>query len=145
MIGLWNRNIRLELPELCYLTGWQLMRAWYRTCFHTLYDEKKTYIYIYIYMVRCVNCHLNFAKMKITIYYINQNYMKISWNTINKIYSKKSQLASIIESKLQNLLRDFQTFSLIKLQNVGFIIAFSSFLVMHEVLLVSRTTITYTQ
>ena len=37
---------RLELPKLCYHPGWRLMRLGYRTCFHTLYDEK---IYIYIY------------------------------------------------------------------------------------------------
>ena len=32
--------IRLELPKLCYHPGWRLMRLGYRTCFHTLYDEK---------------------------------------------------------------------------------------------------------
>ena len=32
---------RLELPKLCYHPGWRLMRLGYRTCFHTLYDEKK--------------------------------------------------------------------------------------------------------
>ena len=38
---------RLELLKLCYHPGWRLMRRGYRTCFHTLYDEK--YIYnIYI-------------------------------------------------------------------------------------------------
>ena len=26
---------------MCYHPGWQLMRLGYRTCFHTLYDEKK--------------------------------------------------------------------------------------------------------
>ena len=31
--------------------GWRLMRAGYRTCFHTLYDKN---IYIYIYMCVCV-------------------------------------------------------------------------------------------
>ena len=36
---------RLELQKMCYHLGWRLMRAGYRTCFHTLYDEKK-YIYI---------------------------------------------------------------------------------------------------
>ena len=50
---------RLELPKMFYHSGWWLMRAGYRTCFHTLYDEKKIYacvrmctcerkIYIYI-------------------------------------------------------------------------------------------------
>ena len=34
---------RLELPKLCYHPGWQLMRAGYRTCYHTLYDEKKNW------------------------------------------------------------------------------------------------------
>ena len=29
--------------------GWRLMRLGYRTYFHTLYDEKKKNIYIYIY------------------------------------------------------------------------------------------------
>ena len=29
------------LPKLCYHPGWRLMRLGYRTCFHTLYDEKK--------------------------------------------------------------------------------------------------------
>ena len=32
----------LELPKLCYLPGWRLMRLGYRTCFHTLYYEKKS-------------------------------------------------------------------------------------------------------
>ena len=33
----------------CVITpGWRLMRLGYRTCFHTLYDEKKYYIHIYI-------------------------------------------------------------------------------------------------
>ena len=35
----------------CVITpGWRLMRTWYRTCFHTLYDEKNKCIYIYIYI-----------------------------------------------------------------------------------------------
>ena len=53
---------RLELPKLCYHSGWWLMRLGYRTCFHMLYDEKKKYIYIllsryiyiYIYIYVCV-------------------------------------------------------------------------------------------
>ena len=32
---------RLELPKLCCHPGRRLMRLGYRTCFHTLYDEKK--------------------------------------------------------------------------------------------------------
>ena len=31
---------RFELLKLCYHPGWRLMRAGYRMCFHTLYDEK---------------------------------------------------------------------------------------------------------
>ena len=52
----WNKRkrwqYRLKLPKLCYHPGWRLMRLVYRTCFHTLYDEKKKkkYIYIYIYI-----------------------------------------------------------------------------------------------
>ena len=38
---------RLELPTLCYHPGWRLMRLRYRTCFHTLYDEKRKNIYIW--------------------------------------------------------------------------------------------------
>ena len=45
----------------CYHPGWRLMRLGCRTCFHTLYDEKKyihvcvcIYIYIYIYICVCV-------------------------------------------------------------------------------------------
>ena len=37
--------IRLELPKLCYHPGWRLMWLGYRTCFHTLYDEKKISAY----------------------------------------------------------------------------------------------------
>ena len=40
-------NTWLELPKLCYHPFWRLMRLGYRTCFHTLYDEKEE-IYIYI-------------------------------------------------------------------------------------------------
>ena len=32
-----------QIPKLCYHPGWRLMRIGYRTCFHTLYDEKKMY------------------------------------------------------------------------------------------------------
>ena len=32
------------MQKLCYHPGWRLMRLGYRTCFPTLYDEKK-YIY----------------------------------------------------------------------------------------------------
>ena len=53
----WQRQdwqYRLELSKLCYHSRWWLMRAGYRTCFHTLYDEKKClyismYIFVYIY------------------------------------------------------------------------------------------------
>ena len=44
----WKRQecqYRLELPKLCYHPGWRLMKAGYRTFFHTLYDEKNIYIY----------------------------------------------------------------------------------------------------
>ena len=34
---------KLELLKLCYHPGWRLMRLGYRTCFHTLYDEKKNF------------------------------------------------------------------------------------------------------
>ena len=34
-------NILFELPKLCYHPCWRLMMLGYRTCFHTLYDEKK--------------------------------------------------------------------------------------------------------
>ena len=43
-------STRLELPKLCYHPGWRLMRLGYRTCFHTLYDEK----YIYNPMKVCL-------------------------------------------------------------------------------------------
>ena len=36
-----HSQYRLKLPKLCYHPGWRLMRLGYRTCFHTLYDEKK--------------------------------------------------------------------------------------------------------
>ena len=44
--------------------------------------------------MRCVNWRLNYATKKITltshfIRYIYQNYIKISWNTKDQIYSKK--------------------------------------------------------
>ena len=70
------------------------------------------YIYIckHIYRVQWVKCHLNYTKIKITlpytfIKYIYQNFMKISWNTIDQIYSKKSPLVSTMATRwLQNLL-----------------------------------------
>ena len=53
----------------CYHPGWRLMRLGYRTCFHTLYDEKKKYIYIYIYIVHmmwpCVS--LRFVNSDISV------------------------------------------------------------------------------
>ena len=36
-----DNTVSVELPKLCYHPGWRLMRLGYRTCFHTLYDEKK--------------------------------------------------------------------------------------------------------
>ena len=68
--------------------------------------------------------------------HIYQNYMKISENTIDEVHSKKSPLASILASRrLQNLPRSFPMISLFKLVNVAVIIAFSSSLVLHRVVL----------
>ena len=39
-----SKEYRLELLKLCYHPGWRLMRLGYRTCFHTLYDEKNIYM-----------------------------------------------------------------------------------------------------
>ena len=61
------------------------------------------------------------------IRYIYQNYMKISWNTVDKIFSKKLPLASTIASRwLWNLLLAFPTVSLRELVNAAVIFAFSS-------------------
>ena len=43
--------------------GWRLMRLGYRTCFHTLYEEKKIYTYIergclFGVMVKTLDCRL---------------------------------------------------------------------------------------
>ena len=65
----------------------------YHLFFFTLSESYRLtiYIYIYIYIYICrlcwVNCHIDYAKMKITltsffIRYIYQNYMKISWKII---------------------------------------------------------------
>ena len=33
--------------ENCVITpGWRLMKTWYRTCFHTLYDKKNIYFWL---------------------------------------------------------------------------------------------------
>ena len=42
-------SIALSYRNCVITPGWRLMRTWYRTCFHTLYDEN-IYIYIYIYI-----------------------------------------------------------------------------------------------
>ena len=73
--------------------------------------------------MRWVNCRLIYALMKIIltpyfIWYIYKSYMKIFWNTIDKIYSKKSPLVSITAfRRLRNLLPAFSTISLSKLAN----------------------------
>ena len=36
--------------ETVITPGWRLMRTWYRTCFHTLYDEKLIYFYILLHI-----------------------------------------------------------------------------------------------
>ena len=100
----------------------------------------------FIYKVRWVNFRLSYAKLKITltshsIWYIYQNYKKISWNNIDQIYSKKSPLDSTMtSSRLQNLWQAFLTVSLFKLVNATVIFAFSSAFVLHRVLLVFRLT-----
>ena len=45
-------NTVFELPKLCYHPGWRLMRLGYRTCFHTLYDEKKKIFHIFMYILK---------------------------------------------------------------------------------------------
>ena len=48
----------------CIITpGWRLMRTWYRTCFHTLYDEKKRYVYS-----ECILCVCEYAWVLVCIY-----------------------------------------------------------------------------
>ena len=34
-------NTALSYRDCVITPGWRLMRTWYHTCFHTLYDEKK--------------------------------------------------------------------------------------------------------
>ena len=41
--------------QKCYHPGWQLTRTEYRTCFHTLSDEKKKYIYIYTILLNTLS------------------------------------------------------------------------------------------
>ena len=87
------------------------------------------------YKMRCVNWPLNETTQKTTltshfIRYIYQNYIKISWNTIKKIYSKESPLLSTMASRhLRNFFQAFLRIILFKMENPAIILAFSSFLV----------------
>ena len=104
---------------------------------------------ILICRVWWVNFHLKYAKIILTfhfIQYIYQNYMKISWNTIDLIYSKKSPLTSTTDSRwLWNFLQFFLMVSLFKLANIADILAFSSSLVLHGVFLAPLLTVPTTQ
>ena len=89
---------------------------------------------ITIHRVWWVNCHLNYTKMKMTltahfIGYSYQNYMKISRNSTDKIYLKKSLLASSLAFRW---LQAFLMVSLFKLVNAVIILAFSSSWVLHS-------------
>ena len=68
-----------------------------------------------------------------TSHFIYQNFLKISCNTIDSIYLKKSPLASVMAStKLRNLQQAFSTISLSKLVNVAVILTHSSSMGWHE-------------
>ena len=99
------------------------------------------------YKVQWISCCLNYAKMEITLTFhlIYQNYKKISWNSIDKIYTKKASLASTSTSRhLRNLLQAFLQVFLSKLVKSAVIFAFSSSLVLHGALFVSYSTAPYT-
>ena len=89
-------------------------------------------IYLFMDIYTWVNCHLDKTKIKIRptshlMRYINHNYIKISWNTINLICSKKSRLASATPSRqFWNLQQAYSTVFLIKLVNATIACTFSS-------------------
>ena len=71
--------------------------------------------------------------------------MKISWNTLDWIYSNKLPLTSITAARrLRNFLLAFPTVSLSKLVTAAIILAFSVSLVLRGVLLVSFSIIPHT-
>ena len=125
-----------------------IKRIWHKISYNVWYAIKLNQTKLY--RVKLVNCHLNYTKRKIIltsrfIRYIYQNYMKISWNTIDWIYSKKLSYASTVASRwIQNLLQAFPMISLFKLVNAAIILPFSSSLVLQRVLLVSRSTMPHT-
>ena len=86
--------------------------------------------------------------MTVTGYFIRhyyENYLKTSSYTIDCIYSKRSLLALTSDSRrLQNSLHVLPTISLLKMVDAVVILAFSSRLALHKVLLVSCSTTPHT-